>query len=61
MQAKFHNFYMDKLAAFLTHCLPLNREFGEAARYSVLVRFDHDDSNVAVLDEVRTAFCFQEN
>jgi len=52
---------MDKLAAFLTHCLPLNREFGEAARYSALVGFDHDDSNMAVLHKVCTAFCFQGN
>jgi len=52
---------MDKLAAFLTHWLPLNREFGEAARYSALVGFDHDDSNMAVLHKVCTAFCFQEN
>jgi len=52
---------MAKLAAFLTHCLPLNREFIEAARYPVLVGLDDDDSNVAVLHKVCTAFCFQEN
>jgi len=57
-QAKLYNFYMDKLPAFLTHCLPLNKEFDEAGRFSVLVGFDHDDSNVAVLHKVCTAFCF---